>query len=117
MHTDIQIYGIRNCDTMKKAMTWLHEQGINFSFVDYKKQAPDAALLRRWLSQSSWQVLLNSRGTTWRKLSEQERQNIDTEKAVALMQQYPSLIRRPVLEQKEKLLFVGFDPAQWHQQL
>ena len=108
MHT---IYGIKNCDTMKKAFAWLDQQGVAYSFHDYKKSGIDAARLHAWSEAVGWKTLVNTRGTTWRKLPP-ERQAIDTpDAAVQLMQEFPSLIRRPVLETTRGQLLVGFDPA------
>lgn len=106
----VTIYGIRNCDTMKKALAWLDAHGIEYTFHDYKKQGIDADSIRRWLEQTERGVLVNTRGTTWRKLAPAE-QDIDTDtKAVDLMIAHPSLIKRPVLATDNGLL-VGFKPA------
>jgi len=108
MHT---IYGIKNCDTMKKAFAWLDQQGVTYSFHNYKKSGIDAARLHAWNEAVGWKTLVNTRGTTWRKLPS-ERQAIDTpDAAVQLMQEFPSLIRRPVLETAGGQLLVGFDPT------
>lgn len=108
--TTIRIYGIRNCDTMKKAMAWLDAHGIAYEFNDYKKAGVAAARLPGWLQRSGWKVLLNTRGQTWRKLSDEQRATMDERKAQALMAEYPSLIKRPLLEAGETLL-VGFDES------
>jgi len=103
------IYGIRACDTMKKAFTWLDTHGIAHEFHDYKKAGIDEATLRGWLGRVDRSVLVNTRGTTWRKLPP-EQQNIDTDElAIALMVANPSLIKRPVLDTGDALL-VGFKP-------
>jgi len=103
------IYGIRNCDTMKKALTWLDANGIAHDFHDYKKAGIDEAILHQWLSRVDRATLVNTRGTTWRKLPP-EQQNIDTDAAaIALMVANPSLIKRPVLDTGDTLL-VGFKP-------
>ena len=105
--TMVKIYGIRNCDTMKKALGWLDTHGVDYVFHDYKKQGIDADTIHRWLDQTERTVLVNTRGTTWRKLPPAE-QNIDTdEAAIALMVANPSLIKRPVLATTKGLL-VGF---------
>jgi len=105
----VKIYGIRNCDTMKKALTWLDAQGIEFEFHDYKKQGIDAGTIQAWLAQVERTVLVNTRGTTWRKLPP-EAQHIETDAAaIALMVDNPSLIKRPVLVTDRGLL-VGFKP-------
>lgn len=104
------IYGIKNCDTMKKAFAWLDEHGVAYQFHDYKKSGIDSARLHAWSKAIGWKTLVNTRGTTWRKLSPEE-QAIDTQSAaVQLMQAHTSLIRRPVLETANGQLLVGFDP-------
>ncbi len=110
------IYGITNCDTMKRAFAWLKDNGIDYEFHDYKKVGVNAAMLKSWTSQVDWEKLLNTRGTTWRKLSEEQRADIDEKKAQQLMQQQPSLIKRPVLVHGSKIL-VGFDAKAYHELL
>jgi len=105
----VTIYGIKNCDTMKKARDWLAQAGIAHDFHDYKVAGIDAATLKAWSAQLGWEILLNRAGTTFRKLPEDERQDIDAAKAIALMQAQPSMIKRPVLDIDGKLL-VGFKP-------
>lgn len=108
----VKIWGIKNCETMKKAFAWLDEHGVAYTFHDYKKQGIDAATLEAWSKTVDWKSLLNTRGTTWRKLSPEE-QAIDTlSDAVALMMAKPSVIRRPVIQAPDGHLLVGFDPAQ-----
>ncbi|HRH74534.1 MAG: ArsC family reductase [Zoogloea sp.] len=103
------IYGIKNCDTMKKAFAWLDEHAVAYTFHDYKKSGIDSARLHAWSKTIGWKSLINTRGTTWRKLPV-ERQAIDTQSAaVALMQEFPSLIRRPVIETDGGQLLVGLD--------
>ena len=105
------IHGIKNCDTMKKTFAWFEGAGVTYDFHDYKKAGIDAATLARWCEQLGWEALVNKRGTTWRKLTP-EQQAFDTQSAaVQLMQEHPSLIRRPVLETASGQLLVGFDPA------
>ncbi len=106
------LYGIPNCDTMKKARQWLDTHGVEYRFHDYKKSGIDAATLQAWCRQVGHEALLNTRGTTWRKLPETERHSVDAGKALALMQAQPSLIKRPVLLAGKRLL-VGFDEAAW----
>lgn len=91
------IYGIRNCDTVKKAMRWLDEAGVEYRFHDYRKQGLDADLLAGWCAQLGWNVLLNRRGTTWRKLDDAVKQDLDEARAIALMIEHPAMIKRPVL--------------------
>ncbi|MBW9090322.1 ArsC family reductase [Rhizobium wenxiniae] len=103
------IYGIKNCDTMKKARTWLDQQGVSYAFHDYKASGIDRAHLQAWVDQAGWETVLNRSGTTFRKLDEAERLNIDKDKAIELMLAQPSMIKRPVLEADGKLL-IGFKP-------
>jgi len=112
----LTLYGIPNCNTMKKARTWLDEHQLEYSFHDYKKAGIDQATLERWVEQLGWEPLVNRRGTTWRKLPEEQREAINQELALQLMQDNPSLIKRPVLDTGSQLL-VGFDMDQWEQQL
>ncbi|WP_415035294.1 arsenate reductase [Azonexus sp.] len=113
-HSVCRIYGIKNCDTMKKALHWLDAQGLVYEFVDYKKSGIAAAHLPDWMARSDWETLLNRRGLMWRKLSEDERSNVDAAKALLLMTQYPALIKRPVLDLGKDLL-VGFTPEHYAQ--
>ncbi|MFN3585096.1 ArsC family reductase [Phenylobacterium sp.] len=103
------LYGIRNCDTMKKAWTWLDQHGVAYAFHDYKKDGIDRATLEGWVEAVGWEVLLNRAGTTFRKLPDGEKQGLDAAKAMALMLAQPSMIKRPVLAAKGKLT-VGFRP-------
>jgi len=111
-----KLYGIKNCDTMKKAMNWLTEHGVAYEFIDYKKAGVAEAQLPDWMARSDWKVLLNTRGLMWKKLSDEERADVDSEKARALMAQYPSLIKRPVLD-TGKTLLVGFAPEIYTREL
>lgn len=110
----VTLYGIRNCDTMKKAWTWLDEHGVAYDFHDYKKAGIDRARLRSWADEIGWERLLNRAGTTFKKLPEADRQNVDEAKALDLMIAQPSMIKRPVLEADGRLL-VGFKPAEYEQ--
>lgn len=104
----IKLYGIPNCDTVKKARSWLAENGIEFEFVDFKKNAPTSELIDGWLEQAALEILLNKRGTTWRKLDKDAQESSATkEGAIALMVENPSIIKRPVLV-KEEQVHVGF---------
>jgi Spx/MgsR family transcriptional regulator len=105
----ITIYGIKNCDTMKKARAWLDAAGIAYRFHDYKAEGIDAALLRGWVDASGWETLLNRAGTSFRQLPDADKQAIDADKAVALMLRNPSMIKRPVLVGDAELL-IGFKP-------
>lgn len=112
----MKIYGIKNCDTMKKALSWLAEHGIAFDFVDYKREGVVAERLPHWLAAAGHEVLLNRRGLMWKKLSAADRENVDAAKAAALMTACPALIKRPVLEIGDQVL-VGFDSATYTQRL
>ncbi|MFW2373079.1 MAG: ArsC family reductase [Gammaproteobacteria bacterium] len=103
----VTLYGIPNCDTMKKARSWLDEHGIDYEFHNYKKQGVPAAAVKSWVKQLGWEVLLNKRGTTWRQLDETTKANVDTQSAIAIMQENPSIIKRPVLDMDGQLQ-VGF---------
>jgi arsenate reductase len=108
------LYGIKNCDTMKKAWTFLDKAGVAYDFHDYKKQGIDRATLEGWVKQLGWEVLLNRSGTTFRKLPEGDRADLNEQKAVELMLAQPSMIKRPVLEKDGKLT-VGFKPETYAQ--
>lgn len=108
----IALYGIPNCDTVKKARTWLDANGIAYAFHDYKKEGADPARLAKWADAVGWEPLLNRAGTTFRKLDEADRADLDAAKAVVLMAAHPSLIKRPVVEYRGGLL-VGFKPDVW----
>jgi arsenate reductase (glutaredoxin) len=112
----ITVYGIKNCDTMKKARTWLDSHGVKYEFHDYKVAGIDADVLKRWIGQVGWEVLLNRAGTTFRKLPDDQKKGLDERKAIALMVTQPSMIKRPVLEKGRRLL-VGFDPASYKKEL
>jgi len=103
------LYGIRNCDTMKKAWTWLDSHGVAYDFHDYKKAGIDRATLHGWAKQVGWEVLLNRAGTTFKKLPDADKQGLDEAKAIDLMLAQPSMIKRPVLDAGGKLT-VGFKP-------
>ncbi len=112
MSQSFHIYGIKNCDTMKKARTFLDAQGLAYVFHDYKTEGVTPAKLKEWSGRVGWEVLLNRAGTTFRKLPDADRQDITEAKAIALMCAQPSLIKRPVLEAGGALL-VGFKPAEY----
>ena len=105
----ITLYGIPNCDTVKKARGWLADQGIEYGFHDYKKAGIDAAKLEAWAGEVGWEKLLNKAGTTFKKLPDADKADIDEAKAIALMVANPSMIKRPVVEGAGNLL-VGFKP-------
>ena len=108
----VKIFGIKNCDTMKKAFAWLEANGIAYEFIDYKKDCVAQQHLPDWNQRAGWKVLLNTRGLMWKKLSEEERNHVDAAKAAVLMQQYPALIKRPVLDTGDSLL-IGFSPERY----
>ncbi len=103
------IFGIKNCDTMKKARGWLDTRGVAYEFQDYRADGITQTRLVDWAGQVGWEKLLNRAGTTFRNLPEAERSNLDEAKAIALMARYPTLIKRPVLEHRGDIL-VGFKP-------
>lgn len=105
----ITIYGIKNCDTMKKARAWLDQHGVAYAFHDYKTAGLDRAHLARWAKEVGWETLLNRAGTTFKKLPDADKDGLTETKAIALMLSQPSMIKRPVLETGGKLL-VGFKP-------
>ena len=104
-----RLYGIKNCDTMKKARRWLDEHGVGYVFHDYKTDGVDRRRLERWCGEVGWETLLNRAGTTFRKLPDTEKRDLDEDKAVDLMLARPSMIKRPVLEAGGRLI-VGFKP-------
>jgi len=109
MSGSVRLNGIRNCDTMKKAWTWLDQKGVAYDFHDYKKQGIDRASLERWAGQVGWEVLLNRAGTTFRALPDADKADMTEAKAIGLMLAQPSMIKRPVLETGDGIL-VGFKP-------
>ena len=104
------IYGIKACDTMKKARAWLDAHGIAYAFHDYKTAGLERDRLEQWVDQVGWEPLLNKAGTTFRKLPEADKADLDRERAVGLMLAQPSMIKRPVLETASGGLLVGFKP-------
>ena len=110
----IIIYGIPNCDTMKKARRWLEANGIDYDFHDYKKRGVPEKNLKAWVKQAGWETILNKRGTTWRKLDDELKHNIDNESAIKIMLDNPSIIKRPVLESYQ-LLLIGFKEDEYRQ--
>jgi arsenate reductase len=108
----VTIYGIKACDTMKKARTWLDQHSVAYDFHDYKAAGVTAETLRGWAGKVGWEALLNRSGTTFRKLSDADKADLTEAKAIDLMAAQPSMIKRPVLEVDEDLL-VGFKPDQY----
>src|SRR5690349_16776784 len=107
-----QLYGIPNCDTMKKARAWLESQRIEYEFHDYKKSGIERAKLEAWIEAVGWEVLLNRVGTTFKKLPDAAKVNLTEARAVKLMLEQPSMVKRPVLE-RGKTLLVGFSPEKY----
>jgi arsenate reductase len=108
------LYGIKNCDTIKRARAWLDARGVEYTFHDYKSAGIDRPRLERWCGEAGWETLLNRAGTTFRKLPESERAHVDRSAALRLMLAQPSLIKRPVLEIGSRVI-VGFTPAVYDQ--
>ncbi len=106
----VTIYGIKNCDTMKKARAWLEKYGIDYAFHDYKTAGIERERLEKWEKKVGWEMLLNRAGTTFRKLSDKDKAGLDAKKALALMLKQPSMIKRPVLDPGGGKLLVGFSP-------
>jgi Spx/MgsR family transcriptional regulator len=110
------LFGIKNCDTMKKARAWLDEQGVGYQFHDYKASGIDREHLQRWCKTLGWEILLNRAGTTFRNLPDADKTNLTESKAIALILAQPSMIKRPVLEFGTQLL-VGFKPDEYASKL
>lgn len=108
----ITVYGIPNCDTVRKARAWLGDNRVDYTFHDFKKEGADADLVRGWVQALGWERVLNRSGTTFRRLEPEQKEDLDAEKAIRLMVAQPSCIRRPVVEHPGGLL-VGFDPVAW----
>ena len=109
----ITIYGIKNCDTIKKARAWLDRRGVDYAFHDYKVAGIDKGKLEGWAREVGWEALLNKAGTTFRKLPDKDKEGLTEKKAIALMLAQPSIIKRPVLELSGGKLLVGFKPEQY----
>jgi len=110
----ITVYGIPNCDTMKKARKWLQENNIDYAFHDYKKQGITKTKLKDWCKQADWEMLLNRRGTTWRKLDDNTKASINKTLAIDIMAENTSIIKRPVIETDDDLL-IGFSVESFEQ--
>ena len=106
------LYGIRNCDTMKKARAWLDARGVAYAFHDYKTEGITRERLEAWVGEHGWETVLNRAGTTFRKLPDAEKAGLDAAKAIALMVAQPSMVKRPVLDLGSRRL-VGFNEATW----
>jgi len=103
----ITVYGIKNCDTVKKACNWLSKNKVDFQFHDLRKDGLTQSKIKQWASKVDWELLLNRRGTTWRKLTDNEKNSINKTNAIKLMAEQPTLIKRPVIEHNKKVL-IGF---------
>jgi arsenate reductase (glutaredoxin) len=106
----ITIYGIKNCDTMKKARAWLDTAGVGYDFYDYKPAGIERDRLERWSKKAAWETLLNRAGTTFKKLPDKDKDGLTEKKAIALMLAQPSMIKRPVLELGGGKILIGFKP-------
>ena len=109
----ITLYGIPNCDTVKKARVWLAARGVDHAFHDYKKAGADPAQIARWVDAAGWETVLNRAGTTFKKLPEADKADLDSARAVAIMAANPSAIKRPIVERDGALVAVGFKEAAW----
>ncbi len=112
----ITLYGIPNCDTVKKARSWLDTRGLDYVFHDYKKSGADANRIKAWCKAFGWETVLNRAGTTFRTLSDADKSGLDEAKAIALMVGYPSMIKRPVVEHPGGMM-IGFKPDDWETSL
>ena len=110
----MKIYGIRNCDTMKKALDFLDSRQLAYDFHDYKKDGVPPGKLKEWAKRAGWEKLANTRGPTWRRIPDAQKVGLTEARALALLERFPSAIKRPVLEAGPKLL-VGFDPSDYSQ--
>jgi arsenate reductase (glutaredoxin) len=112
------VYGIKNCNTVKAALDWLKKNKVEFEFHDYKKSGITAAKLADWSKQVGWESLVNKRGTTWRQLDEAVQKKITSEKAaIALMLEKTSVIKRPLIEENDKVIVLGFDETEYSKKL
>jgi arsenate reductase len=112
----VTMYGIANCDTIRKARRWLDEQSVDYRFHDYRKDGIDKTQLQSWADELGWENLLNRRGTTWRRLSDAERDGLNRDRAITLLLQYPAMIKRPLLDTGSQRL-LGFDAKRYQQVL
>jgi arsenate reductase len=106
------LFGIKNCDSVKKARRWLDENNVTYQFHDFRKEGLDQATIEGWLTSVSWETLLNKRGTTWRQLEDSRKEHLNPQTAIALMLENPTLIKRPVIV-RDDLTLVGFDEANY----
>lgn len=113
MAKSITIYGIKNCDTMKKARAWLDKHGVDYAFHDYKSAVIDQDKLEGWAKKAGWETIINRAGLTFKKLPDKDKQGLTEKKAIALMLRQPSMIKRPVLELSGGKLLIGFKPENY----
>jgi arsenate reductase (glutaredoxin) len=112
------VYGIKNCNTVKSALDWLKKHNVEFEFHDYKKLGITKAKLAEWITQIGWESLVNKRGTTWRQLDEAMQKKVTNEKAaITLMMEKTSVIKRPLIEHKGKVILLGFDEVEYSKKL
>ena len=112
----IEIYGIKNCDTMKKAFRWLDDNNVEYRFHDYKKEGLNSSMAKAWIDQLGWEKVINKRGTTWRKLDEDTKNSMNNEKAIQTIVDQPSMIKRPLLIQSDAI-YLGFNIEEYAQKL
>ena len=108
----LKLYGIHNCDQVKKSQKWLRDRNIEFEFHNFKDRGISKSQLENWCKTDSWELLLNKRSRTWKELSEKDKSNLTQAKAISLMQKYPTLIKRPVV-QKNRTIEIGFDSKRY----
>jgi len=113
MAKPITIYGIKNCDTMKKARAWLDKHGVEYAFHDYKTAGIERERMEKWAKKAGWETIINRAGLTFKKLPDKDKEGVTEKKAIALMLKQPSMIKRPVLELSGGRLLVGFAPEQY----
>ena len=114
MGDSVTVYGIANCDTIKKAKSWLDKKGIKYAFHDYRKQGLEADQLNSWVDALGWEPLLNKRGTTWRKLPDEVKDNVDRTSAIEIMLENPAIIKRPLLIKGDEMM-LGFSDSQYQE--
>jgi arsenate reductase len=108
----IKLYGLKNCDTCRKARNWLKEQSIDYTFIDLRAEGVNLAMLEDWEARVNWEALLNRQSTTWRGLTEVEKADLNRELAISLMLTYPTLIKRPILVHQDNV-WLGFSPERY----
>ena len=113
MAKPITLYGIKNCDTMKKARAWLDQRAVDYAFHDYKSAGIERETLEKWARKAGWETLINRAGLTFKKLPDKDKEGLSEKKAIALMVKQPSMIKRPVLEFSGGKLLVGFKPEEY----